>query len=183
MTYHGIPSGILSDILSGISSHMSSGILSGISSGILSDILSGILSGISSGILSGRWGPAVPTELGRSQVEVWARKVPGWTAVPTGLGRSLVEVQRCPLGSEGPWLRPTALGTLRLRLRRPHADRQPAVEAQQCPLPQKLPQIGEELARRKWTWEGVDAEVVEEKLEDEEEREEEEEEENNCGKI
>ena len=82
MTYHGIPSGILSDILSGISSHMSSGILSGISSGILSDILSGILSGISSGILSGRWGPAVPTELGRSQVG-----------------------PRCPLGSEGPWLR------------------------------------------------------------------------------
>jgi hypothetical protein len=33
-----------------------------------------------------------------------------------------------------------------------------------------LPQIGEELARRKWTWEGVDAEVVEEKLEDEEEK-------------
>ena len=51
--------------------------------------------------------------------------------MPTGLGRSLVEVQRCPLGSEGPWLRPTALGTLRLRSRRAHSDRQPAVEAQQ----------------------------------------------------
>ena len=38
--------------------------------GILSGISSGILSGISSGILSGRWGPAVRTELGRSQVEV-----------------------------------------------------------------------------------------------------------------
>ena len=111
----------------------SSGILSGISSGILSDILSGVLSGISSGILSGRWGPAVPTELGRSQVDVqwcplssegprlrssgahWARKVPGW----------------------GPAV-PTALGTLRLRSSRAHSDRQPAVEVQQCPLPQKL---------------------------------------------
>ena len=70
--------------------------VAGKSSGIVSDISSGILSGISSGILSGRWGPAVGTELGRSQVEVqrcalswegprlrsssahWAGKVPGW---------------------------------------------------------------------------------------------------------
>ena len=93
-TLSGIPSGILSDI--------SHGILSGISSGILSDILYGI----SSGILSGRWGPAVHTELGRSQVEVqrcplswegprsrssgahWAGKVPGWgPSVHTELGR------------------------------------------------------------------------------------------------
>ena len=33
---------------------------------------------------------------------------------------------------------PTALGTLRLRSSRAHSDRQPAVEVQQCPLPQKL---------------------------------------------
>ena len=70
------------------------------------------------------WGPAVHTELGRSQVEVqrctlswagprlrsssahWAGKVPGWgPAVPTELGRSQVEVQRCPLSWEGPRLR------------------------------------------------------------------------------
>ena len=86
-TLSGIPSGILSDILSGISSGIlsgkHSGTLSGISSGILSDILSGVLSGISSGNLSGRWGPAVLTELGESQVEV----------------------QRCSLSSEGPRLR------------------------------------------------------------------------------
>ena len=56
------------------------GILCGIYSGSLSVTYSGSFSGIYSGIPSGRWGPAVPTELGRSQVEV----------------------QRCPLGSEGP---------------------------------------------------------------------------------
>ena len=87
-------------------------ILSGISSGILSDILFGVLSGISSGILSGRWGPAVPTELGRSQVEVqrcplssegprlrssgahWARKVPGWGPGAHWARKPAVEVQR-----------------------------------------------------------------------------------------
>ena len=109
----------------------SSGILSDISSGILFDILSGI----SSGILSGRWGPAVRTELGRSQVEVqgcalspegprlrssrahWAGKVPGWgLAVRTELGTSQVEVQRCALSWE--------VGE----------------------------ELGEELARRKWRW-------------------------------
>ena len=79
----GISSGILPGISSAICSGISSGTLSGISSGILSDILSGVLSGISSGILSGRWGPAVLTELGGSQVEV----------------------QRCSLSSEGPRLR------------------------------------------------------------------------------
>ena len=102
-TLSGISSGILSDILSGILSGIPSGILSGISSNILSGIspgtlsgisygilsgissriLSDILSGISSGILSGFWGPAVRTELGRSQVEV----------------------QRCALSWEGPRLR------------------------------------------------------------------------------
>ena len=86
----GISSGILSGKYSGILSGISSGYLahlSGISHGILSGISSGslsdILSGISSGILSGRWGPAVHTELGRSQVEV----------------------QRCTLSWEGPRLR------------------------------------------------------------------------------
>ena len=78
-----IPSGISSGILSGIFSGILSGIFSGILSGISSGILSGVLSGISSGILSGRWGPAVLTELGGSQVEV----------------------QRCSLSSEGPRLR------------------------------------------------------------------------------
>ena len=78
-----ILSGILSGIPSGILSVISFGILSGISSGILSGISYSFLSGISSGILSGRWGPAVHTELGRSQVEV----------------------QRCTLSSEGPRLR------------------------------------------------------------------------------
>ena len=68
------------------------------------------------------WGPAVRTELGRSQVEVqrcahWAGKVPGWgPAVRTELGRSQVEVQQCALSSE--------VGE----------------------------ELGEELARRKWRW-------------------------------
>ena len=65
------------------------------------------------------WGPAVHTELGRSQVEVQrctlSGQVPGWgpavptelgrsqgwgPAVPTELGRSQVEVQRCTLSSD-----------------------------------------------------------------------------------
>ena len=65
------------------------------------------------------WGPAVHTELDRSQVEVqrctlswegprlrssgvhWAGTVPGWgPAVHTELGRSQVEVQRCTLSWE-----------------------------------------------------------------------------------
>ena len=123
-TLSDIPSGILSGISSGILSGKHSGTLSGISSGILSDILSGVLSGISSGILSGRWGPAVLTELGKSQVEVqrcslssegprlrssgahWARKVPGWgPAVLTELGSwrrvGKAEVNRCWDGRRG----------------------------------------------------------------------------------
>ena len=193
-TLFGIPSGILSDILSGIPSGILSGIssgilsgkhsgtLSGISFGILSDILSGVLSGISSGILSGRWGPAVLTELGGSQVEVqrcslssegprlrssgahWARTVPGWgPAVLTELGRSQVEVQRCPVRSDscswGPAV-PTACGSWR-RVGKAEVDME------------------------------VDAKVVQEKLEEreeeekevEDEEEEEPEEENNCDKI
>ena len=114
-----ISSGILSGISSGILPGISSAICSGISSGILSDISSNTLSGISSGILSGRWGPAVHTELGRSQVEVqrctlswegpmlrssgahWAGKVPGWgPAVHTELVWSQVEVHRFTLSWE-----------------------------------------------------------------------------------
>ena len=107
---------------SGILSDISSGILSGISSGILSGISSGILSGISSGILSGRWGPAVLTELGGSQVEV----------------------QRSSLSSEGP----------RLRSSGAQCAQTLAVEVQQCPLRAEVgEELGEELARRKWTWE------------------------------
>ena len=131
----GILSGISSGILPGVSSAICSGISSGTVSGISSGIPSDILSGISSGILSGRWGPAVHTELGRSQVEVqrcalswegprlrsssarWAGKVPGWgLAVRTELGRSQVEVQQCALSSE--------VGE----------------------------ELGEELARWKWRW-------------------------------
>ena len=147
-TLSGISSGIFSGILYGILSGKSSGVLSGkhsgtlssILSGMLSAMLSGVLSGISCGILSGRWGPAVLTELGRSQGlrssrAHWARKVPGWgPAVLTELGRSQVEVQRCPLRSDpcswGPAVA-TACGSWRRELGE---------------------ELGEELARRKWTW-------------------------------
>ena len=48
---------------------------------------------------------------------------------------------------------PTALRTWRLRSSRAHSDRKPAVEVQQCPLRAEVgEEIGEELARRKWTW-------------------------------
>ena len=143
-TLSGISSGIFSGILSGKSSGVlsgkHSGTLSSILSGMLSAMLSGVLSGISCGILSGRWGPAVLTELGRSQGlrssrAHWARKVPGWgPAVLTELGRSQVEVQRCPLRSDpcswGPAVA-TACGSWRRELGE---------------------ELGEELARRKWTW-------------------------------
>ena len=138
---------------SGILSDISSGILSSISSGILSGISSGISSGILPGILSGRWGPAVHTELGRSQVEVqrctlsWegprlrssgahcAGQVPVWgPAVHTELGSSQVEVQRCTLS----W------AARRLRSLR---------SSERCPLSWEVGKgLGEELARRKWTW-------------------------------
>ena len=65
-----ILSGIYFGVLSGIYSGILCGILSRIYFGILCGMYSGSLSGIYSGIPSGRWGPAVPTELGRSQVEV-----------------------------------------------------------------------------------------------------------------
>ena len=48
---------------------------------------------------------------------------------------------------------PTALRTWRLTSSHAHSDRKPAVEVQQCPLRAEVgEEIGEELARRKWTW-------------------------------
>ena len=63
----------------------------------------------------------------RSSGAHWARKVPGWgPAVPTGLGRSLVEVQRCPLRSEprgwDPAV-PTQIGSRQLRSSSAHCAR------------------------------------------------------------
>ena len=63
----------------------------------------------------------------RSSGAHWARKVPGWgPAVPTALGRSLVEVQRCPLRSEpcswGPAV-PTQIGSRQLRSSSAHCAR------------------------------------------------------------
>ena len=73
---------------------------------------------------------------------------------------------------------PTALRTLRLRSSRAHSDRKPAVEGQQCPLRAEVgEEIGEELARRKWTWKLIQTwsrvEEEEEEAEEEEEKEEE----------
>ena len=129
----GIRSGILSGISSGILPGISSGILSGISSGILSDILPGVLSGISSRILSDMLSGVLS---GISSGILSGRWGP---VVLTELGRSQAEVQRCSLSSEGPRLRPSGA----------HSYRTPAVEVQQCPL---HAEVGEELARRKWTW-------------------------------
>ena len=121
----GISSGTLSGISSGISSDILSGFLSGKPSGICSGKHSGTLSGIPSGILSGRWGPRL-----RSSGAHWAPEVPGW----------------------GPAV-PTALRPLRLRSSRAHSDRKLAVEVQQCPLRAEVgEEIGDELARRRWTW-------------------------------
>ena len=92
----------------------------------------------------------------------------------TELGRSQVEVQRCSLSSEGP----------RLRSSGAQCAQTLAVEVQQCPL---HAEVGEELARRKWTrkwmqrwWRRSWRRGRE--VEDEEE-EEETEEENNCNEI
>ena len=76
------------------------------------------------------WGPAVPTGLGRSPVEVQRL---------TGLERSPVEVQQCPLISgDGCWgpAAPTGIGSWR----------ELAVEVQQCPL---WSGAGEEARRRR----------------------------------
>ena len=141
--------------LSGISHGILSG---GISSGILSDILSGI----SFGILSGRWGPAVHTELGRSQVEV-QRCTLSWA------GRSQVEVQRCTLSWAGP----------RLRSSGAHWAGQvpgwgPAVHTELGSWQRaRRRELAKSLAKS-WQEVEVDADMVEEKLEEEEDEEEEE---------
>ena len=101
-TLSGISSGILSDIISGILSGISSNILSGISPGTLSGISYGILSGIFSRILSDILSGISyfwhSIRLLRSSGAHWARKAPGWgPAVRTELGRSQVEVHRCAL--------------------------------------------------------------------------------------
>ena len=102
----GKSSGILSGKHSGTLSGASSGILSDILSGILSGIPSGILSGIYifwHSIWHIFWHSIWPL---RSSGAHWAGQVPGWgPAVHTELGRSQVEVQRCTLSWEGPRLR------------------------------------------------------------------------------
>ena len=113
--------------------HIPSGILSGISSGILSGKHSCTLSGISSGILSDILSGVLS---GISSGILSGRWGP---PLLTELGGSQVEVQRCSLSSDGP----------RLRSSGAHSYRTPAVEVQQCPL---HAEVGEELARRKWTW-------------------------------
>ena len=57
-------------------------------------------------------------------------------AVPTGLERSAVEVQRCPLDSRGPRLRSSSAHWYPEMIveGRAHWDRELAVEVQQCPL-------------------------------------------------
>ena len=61
----------------------------------------------------------------------------------TELGGSQVEVQRCSLSSDGP----------RLRSSGAQCAQTLAVEVQQCPLRAEVgEELGEELARRKWTW-------------------------------
>ena len=151
-----------------------SGILSCISSGILSDIS---IWHIYLAYLSGRWGPAVHTELGRSQVEVqqctfWAGKVPGGgPAVHTELGRSQVEVQRCTLSWAGPRLRSSSAhwaGQVPGWGPAVHTEvGRSQVEVKRCPLSWEGPrlrssgahwaryvgeELGQELARQQWTW-------------------------------
>ena len=94
----------------------------------------------------------------RSSGAHWARQVPGWgPAVCTELGRSQVEVQRCALSWEGPRLRSSGAHwagkvpgwgpAVRTELGRSQ------VEVQQCALSWEVgEELGEELARRKWRW-------------------------------
>ena len=116
----------------------------------------------------------MPTELGRSQVEVqWC---------PLSSEGPRLRFLRCPLGSEGPWLRSSGAHcaqklAVEVQPCRAHSDQRPAVEVQQCTL-----RAERRVGKAKVDME-VDAEVVEKKVEDEEEEEKEEEEENNCDKI
>ena len=163
--------------------------LSGISSNILSGISSGTLSGISSGISI--W----PL---RSSGAHWAGKVPGWgPAVHTELGRSQVEVQRCTLSWAGPWLRSSGAhwaGQLPGWGPAVHTElgrSQGEGEVQRCTLSWEVgKELGEESWQRAWPRIGkaevqveVDADMVEEKLEEEDEEEDEDEEEVNSDKI
>ena len=159
--YFAVVSGIYSGILCGTLSHIYFGILCG----ILCGIYSGGLSGIYSGIPSGCWGPAVPTELWRSQVEV----------------------QRWSLGSEGPWLRSSgahcaqnlAVGVQPCPLRSEASSWGPAVPTARGSWRRDWRRVGKAEVDVE-----VEAEVVEEKEEEEEEEEKEKEkEENNCDKI
>ena len=94
----------------------------------------------------------------RSSGAHWARKAPGWgPAVRTELGRSQVEVQRCALSWEGPRLRSSGAHwawkvpgwgpAVRTELGRSQ------FEVHQCALSSEVgEELGEELARRKWRW-------------------------------
>ena len=94
----------------------------------------------------------------RSSGAHWAGKVPGWgPAVRTELGRSQVEVQRCALSWDGPRLRSSGAHwagkvpgwgpAVRTELGRSQ------VEVQQCALSLEVgEELGEELVRRKWRW-------------------------------
>ena len=73
----------------------------------------------------------------RSSGAHWARKVPGWgPAVPTELGRSQVKVQRCHCARKVPGWGP--LRTLRLRSSRAHSDRSRQLRSSSAHCAQKL---------------------------------------------
>ena len=147
----GKSSGILSDISSGTLSGIPSGILAYLLAFYLANILALYLAYLLASFLTFYLAYYLAVEVQRCSLSSegprlrssgahWARRVPGWgPAVLTELGRSQVEVQRCSLSSEGP----------RLRSSGAHSYRTLAVEVQQCPL---HAEVGEELARRKWTW-------------------------------
>ena len=94
----------------------------------------------------------------RSSGAHWARKVPGWgPAVRTELGRSQVEVQRCALSWEGPRLRSSGAhwaGKVPGWGPAVHTELgRSQVEVPQCALSSEVgEELGEELARRKWRW-------------------------------
>ena len=94
----------------------------------------------------------------RSSGAQWAGEVPGWgPAVRTELGRSQVEVQRCALSWGGPRLRSSGAhwaGNVRgwgPAVRTELGSSQ--VEVQRCALSWEVgEELGDELARRKWRW-------------------------------
>ena len=118
----------------------------------------------------------------RSSGAHWAGKVPGWgPAVHTELGRSQVEVQRCTLSWEGPRLRSSGAhwaGTVPGWGPAVHTELgRSQVEVQRCTLTCEVgKELGEESWQRAWRRVGkaevqveVDADMVEEKLEEEDE--------------